>query len=84
MVAGVCLFDPLEDVQMKTTATDRPVWISFPEIQKLTGVDRKTLERMIDRGVFPKPLPVSMSKRFWNRAAVEAVLNGQLPRPESA
>lgn len=47
---------------MSSTAPLRPHFLTFPEVEKLTGLSRSKIYRQIKRGDFPKPRLISLRK----------------------
>ena len=61
---------------MSKTATPVPRLLSLADLEEMTGASRKAILGWVKAGRFPKPVPIGIGKLWWNREAVERVLQG--------
>jgi predicted DNA-binding transcriptional regulator AlpA len=71
-------------VTRAAAAAKLPQVVPLAEVVRTFGVQRQTIRLWIRRGEFPPPLPFSRVRLCWNRADVEAVVNGSWTPPGKA
>lgn len=51
--------------------------LSTTDVLNLTNVARATLDRMVKRGAFPRPVDLDIRRNLWCREAVNAWINAR-------
>jgi predicted DNA-binding transcriptional regulator AlpA len=57
----------------------RHALVSLNEVAAEVGVTRKTIMEWVRAGRFPAPLSVALRRRYWTRAALDALYEAARP-----
>ena len=52
------------------TKTELPKYVGYAEIAEATGIDRRTIQRLMERGKFPKPDALPTKENRWRLSVV--------------
>lgn len=56
---------------------ENDVVIDKPQVCRLVGLSRATIDRQVAKGYFPRPLKLSSRRVGWRRSQIETWLQGR-------
>ena len=68
------LLDPMSKNQAADKPKHLPQFVGYREVQDALGVSRRTVERMVREGKFPKPIQLTPNRVGWRLETVQAWL----------
>jgi prophage regulatory protein len=57
---------------MQSNTTSGPALLRMAEVTRMVGLSRATIYRLMDRGEFPRAVPLTRSAVAWVRSEVES------------
>ncbi len=69
-------------MKRQAAESDAPRFIAFKAVAKLLGVCERTIRREVERGKFPRPVPLSLGRTLFDRLEVEEWIAKQMSKRE--
>ena len=57
--------------------------LRMPKVTQLTGLSRSTIYRMVDRGEFPRPVPLTSRTVAWSSSEIDRWIPERLAGPRA-
>ena len=57
--------------------------LRMPKVTQLTGLSRSTIYRMVDRGEFPRPVPLTSRTVAWSSSEIDRWIQERLAGPRA-
>ena len=57
--------------------------LRIPEVIQRTGLSRSTIYRMVDRGEFPRPVPLTSRTVAWSSSEIDRWIQERLAGPRA-